>query len=48
MVPLENEDGMHRIICPTEIPVSTTARPSDAPYLIPIFRSPSSMNCYDS
>ena len=47
-VPLENEDGMHRIICPTEIPISMTARLSVAPYLIPVFHSPSSVNPYYS
>lgn len=43
---LENEGGMHRIICPAEIPISMAARPSVAPYLIPIFHSPSNTNPY--
>lgn len=46
MFPLENEDVMHRIICSTEIPISMAARPSVAPYFIPVFHSPSNMNPY--
>lgn len=45
MGPLENENGMHRIICPNEIPVNTAGRPV-ASYLIPVFNSPSILTAY--
>lgn len=48
MGPLEDEKGMHRIICPTEIPVSKAACPSVAPYLILVFRSPGNVNPFYS
>lgn len=45
MGPLENENGMHRIIFPNEIPINMADCPV-APYLIPVFNSPSNMNPY--